>query len=286
MSTEGPGRKRPITLAPHTALRHELDLDSIEAKLDRAAEHFRTLEEEIDAWRDKDPYRLVRHTNPQATRYSLIVDEVVHAPNLLRWSLVAADCIHNLRAVLDHLVYAIGIAQGAAIKRSGLTLPLKDSPDDFKSAYWKIAALSPKVRAAIQSVQPYNRRHPTLPPLLAVLRNLNDTDKHQLLQLAVMRALEGGFYGVTLPRDQPFAIDYQMGDIERGTEIAAIVLDRPTPHMSYEQFTALVAVTIKSTDMPAIERADIGALIPLLRGEVLAVADILIAAAHSCAASA
>jgi hypothetical protein len=117
---------------------------------------------------------------------------------------------------------------------------IKDSLNDFRGTFWKIAGLSPNVRTAIQGIQPYNRPHPTLPPLLAILRDLNDTDKHQLLQLAVTRALEGGFYGVNLPRGQPFAIDYHMGDIKRGTEIAAIILDRPTPDMSYDKFTALV----------------------------------------------
>ena len=47
-----------------------------------------------------------------------------------------------------------------------------------------LGQISEPVRAIFESLQPYNRPDPTLPPLLRILRELNNVDKHRLLKLA------------------------------------------------------------------------------------------------------
>ena len=77
--------------------------ESVHAKIRRAEEHAETIKQEITAWSDSDPYSVVRQRNAEATRYSVIV-KVEKEPPLERWALITGDCVHNLRAALDHAV--------------------------------------------------------------------------------------------------------------------------------------------------------------------------------------
>ncbi len=98
--------------------------------------------------------------------------------------LLIGDCVHNLRATLDNLVYTIGTEANPRLKseeRRALTFPIADQRSDFLDSRRKgvIAKLPCRAQARIQGLQPYKRgkeaqRHP-----LSVLRQLSDADKHQ-----------------------------------------------------------------------------------------------------------
>src|SRR5208282_3855961 len=75
-------------------------------KIGRAEEHFQAFQTEHDAWVDTSPYQVVRKRNADGSRHSLLA-EVNNPPPLDRWSLIAGDCVHNLRSALDHLAYAL-----------------------------------------------------------------------------------------------------------------------------------------------------------------------------------
>jgi hypothetical protein len=196
--------------------------------------------------------------------------------------LIAGDCVHNLRSALDHLVYAIAIDQsptGKLADERAIAFPIKDASKDFNSVRRRLKELSLPVQAAIEAVQPYNRAHATLPPLLAVLRDLDDADKHRLLQLAVSKLSQWKFVNVRgLAPDQAKTIVFHVGDVEDGTEIAAIALDRPTPDVSYQYEGVLVIALCNAIGPPEVSRTEISALLHALDAEVREVVRLVLAA--------
>ena len=85
-----------------------IDFSSVWAKVSRAEDHIGALEKEIKSWVDSDPYSATKKNNADFTRYWAIL-HVKNRPDLVRWSLIASDAIHNLRCSLDHLVYALAV---------------------------------------------------------------------------------------------------------------------------------------------------------------------------------
>jgi len=106
--------------------------------------------------------------------------------------LLAADAIHSMRAVLDYLAVQLVAASGNQVKKGqgGTQFPIRL---ERQSNGLKVAGgVSEDILRAIDSLQPYVDDVPTRNPL-AVLNFLANQDKHQLLNLSVMRIN----YGVT-----------------------------------------------------------------------------------------
>lgn len=84
-------------------------LDSIYAKIDRANEHIRNLNAEINTLIDGDAYRIVSEPEGDARKSSI---RVVGPEPPLRLAVVAGEIVHQLRSSLDHLVCQLAIANG------------------------------------------------------------------------------------------------------------------------------------------------------------------------------
>lgn len=230
----------------------QLDLTSIRAKLVRSQEHIQTIKNEVLAWTDRHPYSLLQDKNADSTRYSLIL-RVNEPPPFQRWSLIIADALSNLRNALDHLVFAIAVHESGTNPpphEGTLQFPITNCRSNFDKAAIdrkQLGTISDPVRAAIETAQPYNRPHPTLPPLLSILRDLTNRDKHKLLQMAYGTVAQGniGLVG-EFPRvgttwtPIPFT-----GEIKDGTEIFAMVCDRPTPDMKFDRHVIDVVVAVR-----------------------------------------
>ncbi len=257
-----------------------LDLTAVRAKLMRSAEHSEAIKNEIRAWIDRRPYNLVTKRNPDCTRFGLVV-RINEEPPLLRWSLMFADYINNLRTCLDYLVYTIASHESAPdppAHESELMFPITDCPANFEHAVNKrmrLGTISDRVRTAIESVQPYKRKHPDLPPLLAILRDFSNADKHRLLRLVYGTPQMGsfGFAG-----NQPVGANIRplpphTGEIEDGTEVFAVVSDLPAPEMNYDRTIVDVVIAVQhgkrdpsSTDWH--DRTEVAALMSELSQEV------------------
>jgi hypothetical protein len=233
-----------------------LDLTSVRAKLARSQEHAQTVHNEIMAWIDRKPYGITKEVNADSTRYSIVLRENEPAP-LQRWTLILADALHNLRTALDYLVYTIAVAESGQdpppCERS-LQFPIADSLAEFNEAVIRkrLGNISDPVRAVFESVQPYNRPHPTLPPLLRILRDLNNTDKHRMIRLAYGALSKGnlGFVGAFPNDGRQWTPVPNLGEVKDGTEIFAMVCDRPTPDMDWDQtiFEIVIAVSHEKRD--------------------------------------
>lgn len=257
-----------------------LDLTGVRAKLQRSQEHFQTLKEEMRSWMDRHPYSVLQKVNGDGSRYSLIlrVDEL---PPLQRWTLIFADCINNMRCALDYLVYAIAVHEAAPNPPSNekdLLFPIVDSRANFDKAVTdqrRLGKISDSVRTAIEKFQPYNRPHPELPPLLAVLRELNNADKHRLLRL-VFGAVQGG--ELTLVGNSEVAPNVvaaaHVAEVEDGTEIFAFTCDPPTLGMHFDR-GAKISVIIaiwhgkrEPSEPDFTGRSDILSVLALLSDEI------------------
>jgi hypothetical protein len=228
-----------------------LDLGSVRAKLTRSQEHAQTFKNEVLAWSDRHPYSLIKKKNPDRTRHSLII-RVNEPPPFQRWSLLIADAFNNLRNALDHLVYAIAVYEASPNPpphEGRLQFPIADCKTRFdRSVNDKnhLGTISGPVRAAIEDAQPYHRPHPTLPPLLAILRDFTNSDKHKLLHLALATPIQGdiGFAGNLPPGADCTALPFT-GEIEDETEIFAMVCNRPTPEMDFDRHIFDIVVAIR-----------------------------------------
>lgn len=264
-----------------------LDLRSVLAKLGRAYEHTQTVKGEILGWRNSNPYIVTREHNSDFTRHSLVAHLGIK-PMAVRWTLMVGDVVHNLRAALDHLVYAIAIfeanGQEPPPKADTLAFPLCDDPDSFTGANGakrRIASLSDPVRAAIEGCQPYNRRHPELPPLLSVLNTLEKTDKHKLLRLAFSSTAQGDI-GFTGPPIEGLSVQFwaNPAEIEEGTEILAYTCSRSAPDMKFDRFELFISVTLLHGAGPnGKDRTDAVALLTALNQEVREIIEYVSAAA-------
>ncbi|HKW16426.1 MAG TPA: hypothetical protein VJO35_02840 [Terriglobales bacterium] len=258
----------------------KIDLANIRAKLSRSQEHAQTIYGEIKAWIDREPYSLTKQVNPDCTRYSLVLRENEPAP-FKRWTLIFSDALNNLRSALDYLVYEVAVIDTCTIPPAferKLMFPLTDSDADFDEAVRKrrvLGDISDPVRAVFKSLQPYHRPHPTLPPLLYILRELNNTDKHRLLNLAYGAITQGnlGLVGHHPPDGRKCQTLVAFGEIKDGTEVAANVFDRPTPNMEWDrtEMEIVVAVWHGKRDASAPEftaYTELSGLLRLLISEV------------------
>jgi hypothetical protein len=156
-------------------------------------------------------YRAIPEAHPNGLEYGFYVEPVTL--DTRDWALMAGDCLFNLRAALDHIVYELFVRkyQGRVPTRiaetSGFPI-LSHAPGTARgrsrdSSKWHdIGGLAFKQRRAIQTLQPYNRRQDKLRrhrSNLAVLQALNNIDKHRhlhVLQAATIMASVESFWGV------------------------------------------------------------------------------------------
>jgi hypothetical protein len=251
----------------------ELDLSSCWAKFRRAEAHIDSLEREIVSWVASNPYRLAKQTSSDFTRHGYVIG-VLNEPDLERWSLIASDAIHNLRCALDHVIYAIAVFQSGTDPppdADTLAFPICDTPERFRGARRKIRALSERVRSELEAVQPYNRAHPRLPPLLGLLRDFNDSDKHKILHVAMAQLWNANFQNVdtsVLLRGEQVQLWISMADVMDGAEIAAIIYPRPSLDMQHRLLTSVV-VSVQHRSSPLNRtRSELAEIIDVLPIEV------------------
>lgn len=238
------------------AWRMSLDLSGVRAKLAHSAKHAQSVRDEVMTWMERKPYSVLQKANADSTRYALVM-RVNEVPPLYRWSLMIADCIYSLRCCLDHLVYAIAYHESlpkSPAHEGRLQFPITSSRADFDDATIcrkQLGTISDPVRAAIEFYQPYNRPHPDLPPLLGILRDLSNRDKHKLLSLA-LQGVVAAEIGMDFSHTNPpimqgdFAfVPAKSGEIEDGTEIGAMTFTRPTPNMRFDKTLIHVVIAVR-----------------------------------------
>jgi hypothetical protein len=259
-----------------------LDLTGVRAKLAHSAKHAQSVRNEVAAWAERNPYSVIQKPNADGTRYAITI-RVNEAPPLYQWSLMIADSIHSLRCCLDYLIYAIACHEAFPNPPSydgKLQFPITNNKAQFEEAVIsrrQLGAISDSVRTAIEVYQPYNRPHPQLPPLLGILQEFSNWDKHRLLRLALQSFAQGEVgmdFGQPLAQGDDFEFTPATSpEIEDGTEVGAMTFKRPTPNMRFDKTIFHIAVALRHSkrdpDGPVgSDLTEFGALLAVLSLEV------------------
>jgi hypothetical protein len=171
------------------------DFSGCRAKLARAWEHRNVLYEQIGHRFILQPANLIRFAGKFDSESGYYIFKVTDAPELprVRLGLLVGDAVHNLRCVLDHLVWQLTLVKtggqeltGRRARRARFPIvvePDKDIEDIVPEEFAKAKALKdvlPPHRAIIESLQPYRRSKPKR-DALAILGILSNRDKHRVI---------------------------------------------------------------------------------------------------------
>jgi hypothetical protein len=262
-------------------VRPPLDLSSVFAKLDRAEEHFHAVHREISEWQNLNRYETFSERGVQTARVGIGVQRVGPPPDLIRWSVIIGDCVNNLRSSLDHLIYAIAKYQAAhdlTAKIDNLAFVIADTPDEFKNAKARLKVFTPAFVELVESFQPYKRPHPALRPLLAILRDLSNADKHRLLQVAGAGVADFKAI-VTQNAEAGTKIPYINPNPIKGNDVVCVVESSESdPSLAFHSVAVRIEVAIwhgrrSPDDPPNFARTAYEVLLQFLINEVRYVID-------------
>ena len=213
------------------------------ARVNRAWEHIEQLKAETSAFFDTKPYRIVTEEEPQGAQklvhYLFRVDR--QPPARLR--LIMGDAIHNLRAILDNLVWGLGQRCGEP-PSSGLKFRLFIDEAEFiqkglPRLQKAFASKAPKAIDLIRDLQPYQRRDDPTGHLLWILNRLSNQEKHDVpLVVAAVHNLH-----VVVPsRRIPGAGHIIPSPIQDGAELIGMSFPKNNPPPNIEpKVTASIA---------------------------------------------
>lgn len=158
-------------------------------RLDRAAEHIVEFITEADAYLKTDPFgSTAEYFEEGGIKFVRLLFKVHREPPK-RLGVIAGDCIHNLRAILDNIVWSLGKAfppTDPKAKPDMLAFPVCTSEDNFKEAlkspkYRSISAFPSAAQDLIRAMQPIWTGNSLPGPAfnLGLLNELWNMDKHK-----------------------------------------------------------------------------------------------------------
>lgn len=193
------------------------DLAGAVAKLDRAEEHLATLDASLTVWRgaNRNPFTNAQNPDKTEIRHYLNFDV---PPDLVRWGVLAGDCVHNLRSALDHLAW-----EASTIKDGSVEFPVFKDRDKFLSTergggLHKIRGIErAEAREIIKRYQPWGNPNGFDQDSLWLIHEFDRMDKHQVLTPVgillremnldmVIEYAEGGIVGVPVISGESFQL--------------------------------------------------------------------------------
>ena len=194
---------------------HEF-LESAWLKLERAGTHVDSLDKTFDHWLQQPPFTVTKDSDPQNGDQIWRVSSEPTLPEPQLQPLIG-DILHNYRAALDHLAWAL-------VKRNGATpgektaFPLSRSGDHFRR--WgktNLLGMSADAKSAIKRLQPCFSPDPSHVLWLSSLDYLSIVDNHRHFNMTVT-ASDGG----KLLRPLAEGITIHEGSIVDGTVLCRI----------------------------------------------------------------
>ena len=131
-------------------------LEGVFAKLDRAREHFDSLERGLRDYEEVSTTKLSLDID-EAARRARIMWHCDPAPPL-RLAILAGDCVHNARSALDNLICALVHRHKVSDSCGGRAFPICDERSQYDSRIGKELNGVPKLALSIiADLQPWQR---------------------------------------------------------------------------------------------------------------------------------
>jgi hypothetical protein len=212
-------------------------LDGIEAKLRRADTHFEAVKAALEPLAKADPDVILGEFDRKSGKYLFRSQRDSERPDWL--SPVIGDYVHNLRAALDYIVWAMTTAAVRTDPKKAVKVEFPIFADEVRfanQAPQKILGIPDGAKTVIKCLQPFNGpdcrpsfnlAHPTRRPLWR-LYELDNWDKHRALNLT--EAV--GEHSFVLPPEldikvPPEPMRFGHGGFKRGAVFASFDLRRP-----------------------------------------------------------
>lgn len=209
-------------------------------KMNRARLHLKNLDVAVKTWLDVHADLVREETDPE-TGDDLVVVDAPAVPPADAISLIAADCIHNMRASLDQLVFSLSwahtagplpkkVAEGCEFPIFGPRGPRKQELDK------RVGAVHPDARSIIENLQPHHAGDAFAREKLWILDQLWNLDKHRMVPVTVF-----GQQAVQInPQALTSSATYRLrGPIRRKTEIVRFAGSRPESYPNPESAAVL-----------------------------------------------
>jgi hypothetical protein len=165
-------------------------------------------------------------------------------PDYTEAALLLGDVVHNLRAAMDHAIWAVTPHDVQATSPTDVSFPLYSREDKYERwAAQRRAWYGPTVFEILHTYQPFNavgtgKLHP-----LHILQFLSNTDKHRLLNIVAHNQVDLG--GVRVVPEPPGGVRSTVNDglVSKGAVLARVEFKRPmnadsvhlNPVFAYEQ---------------------------------------------------
>jgi hypothetical protein len=105
------------------------------------------------------------------------------------WPLIAGDCLHNARSALDHLAVQLVIVSGGTPTRK-TAFPIQHPADAFIAP-----GITNGIQSVVNSVQPGRSGDDPKRNWLAILKDLDNLDKHRQLVVVAGATAGVGIHG-------------------------------------------------------------------------------------------
>lgn len=174
-------------------------LDGPRLKVRRALSEVEDLKEKQQAFRNEADYQIVRaEFNPMTDKYTYRVRAGISPP--LEWGVWIGEVAHNLGSALDGLVYQLALLNTNTPANTQFPVFLVGRTKrrrargggkirHFEADGWRmIRDLRPEHQALIEQLQPYKRDGGGRRNPLYLLHEINNADKHRLIQVVGVKS--------------------------------------------------------------------------------------------------
>jgi hypothetical protein len=192
-------------------------MELAKARIDWAGQCIDNFIRQADAFLQDGPYEMVKQAQDDGSgnfQVTFSIKVLRGPPHAVRFA--CGDAIHNLRAIIDNLVWALASSAGIAKKHRNLGLEFYETKDKFVEKYlYKIESFPPNIISWIEHEQPYNR--PDELHILHCINRLWNEDKHRA-PILMASAVPGVGLGENMKRFQSFGC----GDALEDADVVAV----------------------------------------------------------------
>ncbi len=157
--------------------RFEPSLDNAYARVRRAKQHLTSLKRELTKFFGQ-PTSVPHTVNVDVADGDFTIYDFSNHVVSPTWSILVGECVYNLRAALDYLIYELAFLDSGQIQQ-GTQFPIEDTPSGWngrKATY--LRGIFDPHKAIIKTLQPCDGSNWT-----KILRDISNPDKHKTLRV-------------------------------------------------------------------------------------------------------